>query len=321
LHLAQANDAYWHGLFGGLYLPHLRRGIYAQLLRLESGLQAIAPRPVAETTDLDHDGVDELFVRNPELQIVLRLDGTAAVRELADYRLAQNFGDTLRRHAEFYHQRIAGGGTAAHHGEGIASAHDRTSFKHAIVPADAVPDGSPRDLFRDTWVAEDGAAVTVDGYALEGAPAPGAPLSFFADAAGMKVAKTVVLEGSAVSVRYRLQGARNGAWRTTLDLAMPSCDGVGGRYIVDGKIRGGFGQPLDVALAPQVVLDDRHLGGSVAVAASPPARFTGRPYHTVSQSEEGFERIMQSATVVIEWTVEGGAAEFAVRLSVAADPA
>ena len=25
LYEAQANDAYWHGLFGGLYLPHLRR--------------------------------------------------------------------------------------------------------------------------------------------------------------------------------------------------------------------------------------------------------------------------------------------------------
>ena len=29
LHRAQANDAYWHGLFGGLYLPHLRRAVLA----------------------------------------------------------------------------------------------------------------------------------------------------------------------------------------------------------------------------------------------------------------------------------------------------
>jgi len=32
LYAAQANDAYWHGLFGGLYLPHLRRAVYASLL-------------------------------------------------------------------------------------------------------------------------------------------------------------------------------------------------------------------------------------------------------------------------------------------------
>ena len=28
LHRTQANDAYWHGLFGGLYLPHLRRAVW-----------------------------------------------------------------------------------------------------------------------------------------------------------------------------------------------------------------------------------------------------------------------------------------------------
>src|SRR4030095_8661592 len=28
---AQCNDAYWHGVFGGLYLPHLREAIWRQL--------------------------------------------------------------------------------------------------------------------------------------------------------------------------------------------------------------------------------------------------------------------------------------------------
>ena len=29
---AQCNDAYWHGVFGGLYLPHLRHAAYSALL-------------------------------------------------------------------------------------------------------------------------------------------------------------------------------------------------------------------------------------------------------------------------------------------------
>src|SRR3989337_4368761 len=32
LYKAQCNDAYWHGVFGGLYLPHLRKEIYRNLL-------------------------------------------------------------------------------------------------------------------------------------------------------------------------------------------------------------------------------------------------------------------------------------------------
>jgi hypothetical protein len=60
--------------------------VYVELLRLEAGLQAVAPRPAVERADLDHDGIDELFLRSPELQIVPRVDGTAAVRELDDCR-------------------------------------------------------------------------------------------------------------------------------------------------------------------------------------------------------------------------------------------
>jgi 4-alpha-glucanotransferase/alpha-amylase len=105
------------------------------------------------------------------------------------------------------------------------------------------------------------------------------------------------------------------SFRTTLDFAMPSCDGFSGRYIVGDSIPCGFGQALDVQGAPVVVLDDRFLEGAVALECSPAARVRGRPYFTVSQSEDGFERVMQSATVVLEWDVAGEAAlELAIRV-------
>lgn len=64
LYRAQANDAYWHGLFGGLYLPHLRREVYCNLLKLEAALDAVAPRPPLAVSDQDFDGVRELFLGN-----------------------------------------------------------------------------------------------------------------------------------------------------------------------------------------------------------------------------------------------------------------
>ena len=36
---AQCNDAYWHGVFGGLYLPHLRDAIWRNLAEAEAGLR------------------------------------------------------------------------------------------------------------------------------------------------------------------------------------------------------------------------------------------------------------------------------------------
>src|SRR5690606_16148448 len=79
LYEAQANDAYWHGLFGGLYLPHLRRAIYNAILTLESLLDAITPRPLKLITDLDLDGCNEAFLQNGELQVVARLDGSGSI--------------------------------------------------------------------------------------------------------------------------------------------------------------------------------------------------------------------------------------------------
>ncbi|HJV94193.1 MAG TPA: alpha-amylase/4-alpha-glucanotransferase domain-containing protein, partial [Azonexus sp.] len=77
LYRAQANDAYWHGLFGGLYLPHLRRSVWKNIVALEAGLDVLAPRPPITVADLDLDGHDEIFVRSRELQLVVRADGLA----------------------------------------------------------------------------------------------------------------------------------------------------------------------------------------------------------------------------------------------------
>ena len=63
---AQCNDAYWHGVFGGLYLPHLRHAAYSALLEAERLLPDTA-RPATEVLDFDLDGADEVFLRSPEL--------------------------------------------------------------------------------------------------------------------------------------------------------------------------------------------------------------------------------------------------------------
>ncbi len=33
---AQANDTYWHGLFGGIYMAHVRSAIYHHLIKAEN---------------------------------------------------------------------------------------------------------------------------------------------------------------------------------------------------------------------------------------------------------------------------------------------
>jgi hypothetical protein len=319
LHLAQANDAYWHGLFGGLYLPHLRRGIYYALLRLEALLDRVAPRPVRTVVDLDSDGIDEVILQNGELQAIVRLDGSASVVELDSYALAQNFGDTLRRHVEHYHAKAAAAGGSQHAGEGVASAHDRVAFKHPIGPEDLATDSHGRTIFRDAWIDDAGAAHPIDAYVVQPHGGFEHALRSRASCAGGTIDKQILMQGGRVTAWYSYAGLGGGRLRTEICLAMPSCDGFSGRYILRGEIPCGFGQPLDAEEVTELILDDRFMRGSVGVLASRPARVRARPLHTVSQSEDGFEKVMQCAVIELEWPLGAKAGEVSVTLRVAAD--
>ncbi|NLK51549.1 MAG: DUF1925 domain-containing protein, partial [Syntrophomonadaceae bacterium] len=77
IYKAQTNDAYWHGVFGGLYLPHLRQAVYRNLIQAERCLDAARLREERrsgvranglvrwETVDYDLDGFKEILVSTP----------------------------------------------------------------------------------------------------------------------------------------------------------------------------------------------------------------------------------------------------------------
>jgi hypothetical protein len=285
LHLAQANDAYWHGLFGGTYLPHLRRAVWSALVELESLLDKAAPR-TTRRIDLDLDGHDEIFIGDDGLQAVVRDDGLGAVHELDTYALRHNFGDTLARRSEHYYRKIRDG--AHEHqqsGDGIASAHDRVRFRHPVAPEDLIPDPQPRALFIDR----------VDGkplrYRVESHTAADVGL------AAETMRKSLRVESNVLTAFYRHDGT--GAIETEINLAMPSCDGFLGSYLLDGKVPGGFGEDFEWASVTSLVLRDGVLQGRIELRADRPVRVRASPHKTVSQSEDGFEKIMQAVTLRI----------------------
>jgi len=310
LYRAQANDAYWHGLFGGLYLPHLRREVYSNLLTLEAALDALAPRPPLAVSDPDFDGVRELFLSNADAQAVVKIDAHAALCEFDAYGLSHNFGDVLTQRTEHYYRKLNVGLEAApepaHAGDGIASPHDRVAFKDAAGLADMsyAPDARPRRLFADAWHRLDGQTAWPHYTAAE-FKAPLMRAAFAAPLDGGEVAKTIALAGRTLQVGYRLSNVPGGRFSVQLNLAMPSCDGYSGRYILaDGSVPCGFGQELILADAVQLTLDDRFLGGGLRLTASRPLDIEARPHFTVSQSEAGFEKIMQAVCLTLSWPID-----------------
>ncbi len=296
LYQSQANDAYWHGLFGGLYLPHLRRAIYNDLVALEEMLDNCVSRAAYFTEDTDLDGVDEAYLQNGIVQIILKLDRSACIHELDVYQLKHNFGDTLRRQTEHYFQKIQLGAHNApdydNNSAGIASAHDRVNYKHEIYAADIEADDHPQGLFVDRM---DG--VFID-YQYDSSTSNS--ISFQGENATSRIYKCFKLTDNRLQVCYRITGKMKRV-STEINLAMPSCDGMGGRYINQGEVTGGFGQLLKLTNMTEITLDDATLGGHVVLKASPPVMFCAQPHFTVSQSECGFEKIMQAVTLLLEW--------------------
>ena len=62
-----------------------------------------------------------------------------------------------------------------------------------------------------------------------------------------------------------------------------------------------FGQALEVENANKLSLVDGVLGGKLILSSNLPVSISGRPHFTVSQSEAGFEKVMQAATLTVRW--------------------
>ena len=229
--------------------------------------------------------------------MVVKLDSFASICELDAYRLKHNFGDTLRCQVEHYYQKIQPGERQAsnHAATGIASAHDRISYKHEINAVDIEADDHPRSLFVDRL---DGVFISCrsKAAALENN-------HFQSENTVYPIHKHIMLDNNQLQVAYRFTAKMAQVFSTEINLAMPSCDGMGGRYIYRGEIPGGFGQALELAGLTEITLDDDTLGGSVVLKTSSPVTFSAQPHFSVSQSESGFEKIMQATTLLLEWPI------------------
>ena len=301
LYEAQANDAYWHGLFGGLYLPHLRRAVYNAIVKLEGLLDAVEPRPAKFSVDLDLDGDEEVFLQNGVFQAVLRQDGSAAICEFDAYRLNHNFADTLSMPREHYHRKVHAQPSAPPEGEGIANPHERLGSKHEITQDDMKIDEQQKLMFLDRWL--NGGEEIKPCYAAAGNTGMKHGAAFEATLGAGKVRKSVLLDDKRLYVAYHFESVNQGVFRVVVNLAMPSCDGPAGRFRVGDEIAGGFGELLQMDSMQRIVLEDAVLGGKFGILVNHPVAFLSNPCFSVSQSEAGFEKIMQAVVLEFEYAL------------------
>jgi alpha-amylase len=109
LYKGQCNCAYWHGVFGGLYLHHLRASVYSHLIESEKivdGLLHPGTWLESQVLDFDKDGWLEILISSNLLNLYFDPHDGGSLFEM-DYRPKQlNLINTLTRRPEEYHKKI-----------------------------------------------------------------------------------------------------------------------------------------------------------------------------------------------------------------------
>ncbi|OGT03722.1 MAG: hypothetical protein A2Y51_01715 [Gallionellales bacterium RIFCSPLOWO2_02_60_31] len=135
-----------------------------------------------------------------------------------------------------------------------------------------------------------------------------ASMQFRAEIERGSITKTITIADNRIDAQYTAGQFKGEVMSVRLLLAMPCCDGYAGRYLdAHNKILGGFGEILTMNKADRLILDDGVLGGHLILGASQSVSIYTAPYFTVSQSEAGFEKIMQAVEITVQFQIGDGA--------------
>ena len=284
---AQCNDAYWHGVFGGLYLPHLRNAIWHQLAVAERRLRA-SEGLAWELRDLDGDGYDEVWVHSAACSVVIAPARGGAVEDLTLFGPLTNFAAALTRRREAYHEPNPHlPAEAAGNDDGTASIHNPES----ALRLDGRPhtDHEERGLFVDRIVRAD---LAMEQYAA----GDYAPLASWA---GTRMRCQVTAGPDEIVVRL---GPEQWPESFAKEIAVAA----------DGRVRVRYHLALEAPLSEGLFAPELSFGTALDVRVTPDAPLWRYPIETVAKSQQGLEKTVQGESVTPRWPATRG--EFTIEL-------
>lgn len=148
----QCSCAYWHGVFGGLYLPHLREAVYRNLIDADNK----HPEHTLHDEDFDADGKKEIVFSNDQFFAVLD-PHTGSFIELDDRIRGMNICNYLCRRKEKYHGQVHGHKDS----NGVRSIHESFRSKEDNLHELLIYDNDVRRFGLDRRL---GAVPAVDDY-------------------------------------------------------------------------------------------------------------------------------------------------------------
>ncbi|MGH9353602.1 MAG: alpha-amylase/4-alpha-glucanotransferase domain-containing protein [Terriglobia bacterium] len=328
---SQCNDAYWHGVFGGLYAPHLRSALQRRLIQAEAILDSVDPAgagPRIAVEDFDVDGYEELLISSPDAGVVIRPADGGTISSLRLKAARVELINSLARRPEAYHRLVR---QQAEHrtitGQ-PASIHDQMGSKEANLAALLQYDRYARHAFRSYLFSQQKTRRDFEELRLEECAELAQGSWDVAETCEapcrIKLQKCVEISEDGRALRllagksFTLQ-SKNGAWeldcRHTLSgegsAAEPWALGVEivlnllasdspDRYFRAGSERHSLEFKGELP-GQELVLVDEWQRLEVTLAAPSVVSWWIAPIETISQSESGFERIYQGSAILAVW--------------------
>lgn len=334
---AQANDAYWHGWFGGLYAPHLRNELWRHLVRAEARLGELEEPAPVRRLDLDCDGHDEVELRTGKARVLVAVADGGGIEQIDWLPAAANLVNSLQRRPETYHDEIRrraptnpaglpGGGAAV--AAGTAPAAEEAS---AALEAELRYDRYPRTCGR-LYVFAAGRSVADYGALALGEHAGAAAGAYRIVTARTGAVDLEWREGNEwVRKEYRLSDTSAGTrleqsvtWsleQTETEAALEYvfnllAERAPDRALVHENQRYGLFFRGALPAGPLTLVDGwRRL--RIRLEAPEARGWWVEPIYSVSQSETGVERVYQGSAVAAVWAA--GRRQAALRCEIDAE--
>jgi alpha-amylase len=331
LYRGQCNCPYWHGAFGGIYLPHLRNATYRELIAADNLIERANGRHGewvdVTTEDFNKDLFPEIRLANDQLIGYFAPATGGMLYELDVRGIEHNLLATMQRRPEQYHAKVRSGSSQS--AGDAASIHDRVVFKQQGLEKRLQYDASPRKSLIDHFFDLDTTVQEVQaGSAMERGDFVQLPYDAKLRRGSGKIQVQLRREGNAwgvpltitkgvtlfagshaLEISYLIEGLPPGRpFRFGVEFnfaGMPS--GADDRFFYNNRCErlGQLGSVLNIDATDYLGLIDQWLGVNVQLTTNRPASLWAFPIETVSQSEGGFELVHQSVCVTPNWLVQG----------------
>ena len=327
LFMGQCNCAYWHGVFGGLYLYHLRRAVYQHLIKAEKIVDGLLQEKDSwlniRRVDFDLDARPEIIMENKDFFICIDPQDGGVIREL-DYKpLCLNLVNTLSRKKESYHHKILEAIQSSKEKE-VSTIHDDFRTVSPSLKNELRYDKFGRYLLRSFFVNK--------GIKLEDfVSAKYDELGNFSTApftAQLKQ-KTVMLKRQAQVLKTRLQVSKQIRIKSKdeievlcsinkcsdnkfaalvgmeFNVTMPDLDSERYYYTFDREAKMGLGRQGEILSCSFFGINDLQKELGIGFGFSPQAKQVFYfPVKTVSQSERTYELNYQCSCIMALWEAE-----------------